>query len=173
MNKKSSGFTLIEILIAALISLILLAALFLIFFTGNSSWQMGNVRIELQQDLRRAMDWTSDELRQSGSSVISGVPSDGTPYNTITFRIPTGVTGTTISWDPTQIQYSLGGPGGRQLLRTYALDQRVLANNITSFEIRRQPLTSAILEVALEAEKSTPKGILIQLKLDFEVKLRN
>jgi len=174
-KRKSSGFTLIEIMIAMFIFSMLMAALLLILTVGKSSMQVGSARIDLQQELRRSMDWISDELRQAGSSVITGVPADGAPRNTISFQIPDtpSVTEGSIAWEPTVIQYSLGGINGEQLLRTFGAQQTILANNITSFELTRQTLTPAIVEIALQSQKRTVKGHLINLDLDFQIKLRN
>lgn len=173
LKKKTLGFTLIEIMITVFIFLLLVGALFTILITGKTSWQVGNVRIELQQELRKGMDWITEELRQSGSSAISNVPANGTAYPTISFRIPAGVTNGNIVWESDEIQYLLGGLNNRQLLRQVGSEQRVLANNIISLEFSRQSLTSNIVEIALETDKMTVRGHLVELDLDFQVKLRN
>lgn len=173
LDKRDLGFTLVEIMIVVVIFTLLIGTIFTVLATGKTSFQIGNVRIELQQDLRRGMDWITEELRQSGSSTISGVPANGSWYDTITFRIPVGVSGGNIVWETDEIQYLLGGLNNRQLLRKVDSDEKVLANNIISLEFSRQSLSSGIVEIALEAEKETVKGHLVEVDLDFKIKLRN
>ena len=180
-DKKDSGFSLVEIMIAALIFSLLIGVLFTVLTIGKTSFQVGDARIELQQDLRRGMDLITEELPQSGSSqlwtIISGAevafPTDGSPHNTIIFKIPAGVTNGNIVWQTDKIQYFLGG--NKQLRRKVGsvLDPKPLANNIISLEFSRQSSTSNIVEIALQSEKETAKGNIINLDLDFKVKLRN
>ncbi|GAG07732.1 unnamed protein product, partial [marine sediment metagenome] len=68
LDKKDSGFTLVEIMIVVVIFSLLIGTIFIVLATGKTSFQIGNVRMELQQDLRRGMDWITAELRQGGSS---------------------------------------------------------------------------------------------------------
>lgn len=172
-DKNNSGFTFAEVVITTIIFLLLIMALYVVFTTGKSSWQIGNVYIELQQELRKALDWTAEELRQSGSLVISNVPANGNWYNTISFRIPQGVTNGNLIWQVQQIQYLLGGLNGRQLLRQLGTEQKVLANNITSFQVRRQATARNIVEISLQAEKTSTSGHLVRANLSFQIKLRN
>lgn len=173
LDRKNSGFTLIESIITLVIFLILIGAIFTLLTIGRTSWQIGDVHIELQQNLRKGMDWISEELRQGGASTISNVPADGSWYNTITFRKPADVTDGNIVWETEEIQYLLGGLNGRQLLQKVGDEQRVLANNILSFQVRRSPSTPSIVEVSLQSEKRTTRGHLIELNLNFQIKLRN
>lgn len=173
MDKKDLGLTLVEIIITLFILLLLIGAILTVLTTGRISWQIGDVRIELQQELRKGMDWITEELRQGGSSTISDVPADGSWYDTITFRKPEGVIDGNIVWEDEEIQYLLGGLNGRQLLRKVGDEERVLANNILSFQVRRKPLTPDIVEIALQSEKRTIRGHLIELDLNFQLKLRN
>ena len=179
-DKKDSGFTLVEIIITVLIFSLLIGVLFTVLTIGKTSFQIGNVRIELQQDLRRGMDLITEELRQSGSSqlrtIISGAevpfPADGSSHNTIIFRIPAGVTNGNIVWQTDKIQYFLDGD--KQLRRKVGsvLDLESKANNIVSLEFSRQSSSPKIVEIALQSEKETGKRK-INLDLDFKVKLRN
>jgi prepilin-type N-terminal cleavage/methylation domain-containing protein len=211
-DKKDLGFTLVEIIITVLIFSLLIGVLFTVLTTGKASFQIGDARIELQQDLRRGMDSITEELPQSGASYRPqypmesiSVPANGTKYSTITFRIPNdkepfddlngnGVYDAgepfddlngngvyddrdvveamidadgNIEWG-NQITYSLNG---RQLLRNS--DPKPLANNIISLQFSRQSSTPNIVEIALQSEKKTVKGNIINLDLNFQLKLRN
>ena len=180
-DKKDLGFTLVEIMIAVLIFSLLIGVLFTVLTIGKTSFQIGNVRIELQQDLRRGMDLITEELRQSGSSqlqtIISGeeaaFPEDGSSYNTIIFYIPAGVTNGNIVWQTDEIQYLLDENKRLRRKVDSVLDPKPLANNIISLQFSRQSSTPNIVEIALQSEKKTVKGNIINLDLNFQLKLRN
>ena len=164
------GFTLSEILMAVLIFSVLAAACYTIMASSSSSWQVNRYRIEVQQELRKSQDWMVSDLRQSGANTVTDVPADGAWYNTITFRTSTGVTGGAATWSANTIQFSLSGS---QLRRISGSTTRVLAQNITSFQIRRQAATPNLVEVSLQAQKSVPSAAAIAGNLSFKVQLRN
>jgi Tfp pilus assembly protein PilW len=168
------GLTLVEALVTVLIFSIILGATYTVLISGSDSWEVNNVRVELQQELRKAMDWMSQELREAGSASITNVLANGTWYTTITFRTATGVTGGTIDWSTDTIQYVLGGADANQLQRIKAGDPtKIVALNIQSLQFRRQASSSDIVEVALQARKSTPKGNQLNVNSDFKIQLRN
>jgi len=173
LNQNKTGFSLTELMITLVIFTFLIAALYAVLTTGKASWQIGNAAIDVQQELRHSIDWIAEELRQSGSLAISNVPTDGNWRNTISFRLPAGISNGNLVWATQQIQYSLGGLDGRQLLRTSAGQQRVLANNIISFQIRRQAARRNIVEIALQAEKINALGSIVSTDLSFQIILRN
>ncbi|MBU3912429.1 MAG: prepilin-type N-terminal cleavage/methylation domain-containing protein [Candidatus Omnitrophica bacterium] len=172
-EKKDFGFTLVEMMVTVFIFLLLIGALFTVLATGSTSWQIGDVRIELQQELRKGMDWIGGELRQGGTFTIEDVPADGSWYDKITFRKPQDVIDGNVVWENEEIQYLLGGSNDRQLLRKVDDEERILANNIISFQVRRQPTSPEIVEITLQADKRTVKGHIIELDLNFQIKLRN
>jgi prepilin-type N-terminal cleavage/methylation domain-containing protein len=167
------GFSLAEVLVTVVIFSVLMAAVNTILLVGDSSWQTNRVQVELQQDLRKAMDWMKDDLRQTGSSAIDDVPADGEWYTSITFQMVTGVTGGTLTWNSNTTQFVLGGTDSNQLQRIEDSTTKVIAQNIESLEFRRLAAAPDIIEVALEAEKDTVKGVTITSTLDFEIQLRN
>lgn len=173
-NNKMHAFSLIELMIALLISSLIIASMLAVSITGERIWQIGDANIELQQDLRKGEDWIIEELRQGGVSTISDVPADGLWYNnSITFEIPANVINGAIVWQDDSIQYFLGGLGGKQLIRVVGSMQRVLANNIVSFQARRQASTPSIVEIVIRSEKKSTKGDVLQANSNFKVKLRN
>ena len=179
-DKKDLGFTLVEITITVLIFSLLIGVLFTVLTTGKTSFQVGDVHIELQQDLRRGMDSITEELPQSGSSqlwtIIStaevAFPADGSSYNTIIFYIPAGVTNGNIVWQTDKIQYFLDDNKRLRRKVDSVLDPKPLANNIISLQFSRQSSTPNIVEIALQSEKETAKRK-INLDLNFQLKLRN
>ena len=105
-------------------------------------------------------------------STISGVPADGSWYNSITFRVPQTVTDGYLVFGPA-IQYVLGGTNNKQLLRKTGGTEKVIANNIVSFQVRRQYASRRMVEIAIEAEKKSPSNQVITLDADFKIELRN
>ena len=162
-----------EILLTLFIFALIIASIFGVITVGERSWQIGSVRVGLRQELREAMVDMMRDLRQCGYATISGVPANSSWYSAITFSIPEGVVGGKIDWEDDQIQYLLGGADGRQLLRILGAEQRVVANDIISFQVRRISSSAHIVEVLLQAEKTTVKGHLIVTSLNFQAKVRN
>lgn len=168
-----AGFTLLEFIVVASISLFLVGAAITISLAGRKSFEIGDARITLQQELRKAEDWIVDELHQGGQGTVSNVPANGVWYNQIAFRIPSTVIAGRIVWVSSQTQYSLGGAGGKQLLRSGQDGQTVFANDISSFQVRRQASSPYIVEFAFVGEKTTIVGDTINANLNFSVKMRN
>ena len=72
--RRRSGFTLIELMIVAAVSVILLAAVFAVNFRITDLWRSERVRQVLQQNFRFAADTMTTELRQS--AVVVSPPQD-------------------------------------------------------------------------------------------------
>jgi prepilin-type N-terminal cleavage/methylation domain-containing protein len=173
MDRKIFGFTLVELMVTVVIFLLLIGAVVLVFIVGRASWGIAEAHLQVHQELRRGMDWMTEELRQGGASTITNVPADGVWYNTIAFRKPQDVISGNVVWEDNQTQYLRGGLEGRQLLRMLGSEQMVLANDIILFQVRRQQVSPAIVEIALEAQRTTARGNLIDANLNFQLKLRN
>lgn len=169
----NKGFTLVEAMVTMLIFSILAGGLYAMLRAGDSSWQTNRVRVELQQELRKAIEWMKNDLREAGTSSIVDVPADGNWYPTITFKTPSGVSGGTIIWNTDAIQFLIGGTGGTQLLRTSGISSKVIAQSVSSVQFRRQPSSSDVLEIVLQGEKDTAQGSTINYQLDYKIQLRN
>lgn len=178
--KSLTGFTFIEVLAVIIISLIVMAGIFVALSAGRQSWFTGSAQVELQQETRRAMDTMVKELRQCIRATIVGVPNDGFSYPAITFQMPEDIDndGDVIAADGSleqgsQITYLLGGLNGDQILRTSAGFTAVLANKIINLKFKRPLGTLDIMQVSLHAEKNTLQGRLMQSGLRSQVGLRN
>jgi type II secretory pathway pseudopilin PulG len=68
--KKTNSFTLVEIMIVAVIFILVIGGIFTVLAIGRFSWQQTETSIELQQDLRKAMMRLTKELRESGFDSI-------------------------------------------------------------------------------------------------------
>ena len=171
---QDRGFTMTEALVTAVIFSFIAGGIYATMVAGDSSWSHNSIQIELQQELRKAMNRMIDDLQQSGRSAINDVPADGTWYDEITFYKTNGVSGASISWNSDTTNFSLGGTNGEQLLKTEGATTAVVAQDMTSLQIRRLAAAAGIVEVSLEAEKGGLKsGGTVSDSLDFKVTLRN
>lgn len=70
------GFTIIETLIVALTSGILMTGLFYALGTGGFSWSFNAAQIEVQSEVRRAVDWIAKDVRQTVSWNIASTSNN-------------------------------------------------------------------------------------------------
>lgn len=166
------GFTLVEVLMTVVIFAVLFGVCFTILLSGSDSWQVNSTQMQLQQNLRRAMNWIKEDLIEAGQSTITNVPANGSWYNTITFSVPSGVSGNAITWASPSIQFLLGGASSNELQRTSGTTKTV-AQYIQSLQFRRQATSPTIVEVSLQAQKNSVKGTPVTMTKSFKVKLRN
>lgn len=178
--KGRHGFTLVEMMVTVAIFSFILGICYALFICGSDSWEANSTRVELQQELRKAMDWMSQDLRQAGSASIVDVPATGGIFTSITFRKSAGVSGGNHVWDASTTRYFLGGTGGTQLLRQVGSQTAsVIAQNIQSAQFSRQTSASNIVDVSLQAQKTTLRGKTlagktpIQASLTLKINLRN
>lgn len=166
--KGQKGFTLPEVLVTVFIFSIIVGASTTLLLIGMDSWQVNEVKIELQQELRKGMDWIAKDLRQAGSASIVNVPPASTQPD-ITFAVASGVVGSAINWSA-NIQYVINSG---QLQRVQGGTTRLIARNMTLLQFTRGASTPNIVEVTLQAQRNSPRGHPVTDTLDFQVKLRN
>ncbi|MBN1870752.1 MAG: prepilin-type N-terminal cleavage/methylation domain-containing protein [Candidatus Omnitrophica bacterium] len=169
------GYTLIEVLVTVTIFAVLAGAINMVLLVGESSWQTNSVRIELRQELRKAINKMEDELRQTSPVAITAGPTvaNGSTSASITFYLPTGVSGNSITWSANTTQYKLGGTDSNQLQRIEGGNTEVIAQNIQSLTFSRAAATPDIIDVSLVAQKDTIKGIPLTVNFAFGVQMRN
>lgn len=88
-NKFSSGFSLVELLIVILIISVIFGSGFVILSTGKATWFTTDINIQLQENLRQAMERVTAELRQT--QVAQQTILDGAGPNSsdvIRFAVP-------------------------------------------------------------------------------------
>ncbi|MFA5261836.1 MAG: prepilin-type N-terminal cleavage/methylation domain-containing protein [Candidatus Omnitrophota bacterium] len=170
---RASGLTLVEVLVTVAVYSVVIAGAYSVLTSGILTWQVNNVKVELQQDLRKAMDWMMLDLRQAGVSSIDDVPVSNSWSTVITFSIANGVSGGVTTWTSDKIKYYLSGTGNTQLKRQYGAAIRDIAQDITVFQVRRPVSAPNTVEVNLQAQKQTIQGNTVQLNQSFVVKLRN
>jgi prepilin-type N-terminal cleavage/methylation domain-containing protein len=63
-NNKQ-GFSIIELLMALGLTGIVIAAVFMVYYSGTKAWNRAENQVEVQQNLRIAMDVLSTEIRKA------------------------------------------------------------------------------------------------------------
>ena len=175
MTRNNKGFTLVEIIIVAFLFLIISAAIFSVLATGRNSFSAGESQMSVQQACRNSLDAMVKELRQAAALTISDVPANGTNYATITFQIPVSISATGPTWSA-NIQYSLGGLNGKQLIKTQSGNQKILGNNISTVNFSRSAANPNVVNISVTAQKNTFSGFTARqsaITLTSQVRLRN
>jgi Tfp pilus assembly protein PilW len=163
------GFSFAELIVVVLISTFLIGALYTVLATGKNSWEINRDRIEIQQELRKGMDWMRRDLRQAGVTTIVGVPADGTGYTSVVFQTPAGVSNGYVTWSAT-VQYSVNA--GR-LIRTTGGVNRIVAQNFNTLQFRRTAADPFVMEISAQAQKNTPQHGLISMTVSTKERMRN
>ncbi len=175
ISTQFQGFSIAELMVTVVIFTIISTGVYTTFLVGNRSWQANKVKVELQQELRKAMDWMKEDLRQSGTATgVISVAADGAPDTDITFKIAESISGGSIVWSE-EIQYRLGGTNSDQLQRRIVATEEIktIALDIQSLQITRQAATPEMVAIALQAQKNVPGGTALSMNSNFSVRLRN
>lgn len=168
--KAIKGLTLIEVMVSVFILFVVLEGLYLVMTTGHRSWYIADTEVSLQQDLRKALWQITADLYHSGPNQMS-VLADGIVYHNVSFNVSEGITAAgAINWSSNPIAYGLTGS---QIIRTEGGQTKIIANNITGFDLWRMAATSDIVRLNITAQRATVSGQLINASLDSVVLLRN
>ena len=155
--------------VGAIVTIVLFALLGL-WEVAWSSFASAEAQTRVNQELRKGVEFIVGDVTEAGVDTIAGVPADGVWYPSVTFEKPAGVASGELVWSGTAITYALGG---EQLLRTTAGDQRVVANRITSFKVRREAAAPAVLEFLVSSQQTSVNAPTVDGQLHFKVRLRN
>lgn len=78
-RESSAGFTLVEMIVAMVVGLLVLAGLYNLFAAENKSFSVQETTVEMQQNARAAMDMMVTEIQMAGydpaASASSGISS--------------------------------------------------------------------------------------------------
>ena len=132
-KRRTRGFTLIELMIALVISSIVVAGTFYYFTTQEKAFIVQEQITEMQQNARGGMDFIARELRMIGYGVTSGAIITEADSNAITFL------------------GDIDGDGTPETIR-YALDT-------TDLQLTREVDSGGAVEVA---ENITSTGVVFQ-----------
>lgn len=182
--KFMMGFSLVEMMMVILISLLILAAVYMVYLQGTLSWYTTDTNIEVTGNARQAMDAMIKELANSATGYCA-VSTAFSTNDTITFRMPSVGSIGNITWG-NQISYFRGGTANRQLVRTETggFANKILCNNLEDTDsdangiigIRFNKIATAIgtiVTVTLQTRKTSIKGNVLSATLINNVKLRN
>jgi len=167
--KLQSGFTLVETMVSVALFTLLFGASVMTLLAGQDSWQVNTKKSALQDEVRKAESWIENEIIQAGQSTITNVPSDGTWYNTITFKTVAGVSGGNVTWSANTITYSLSS---NQFIRTSGGTTKIIAQNIQSIQFRRLSTTPTLVEINVQGQKTTPRGTIVTASDALKIYLR-
>ena len=175
-RKFFKGFTLVETMVTVLLFAIIIGVVSSVLILGRDSFEVNSIRADLQQSLRNSMNWMTKDLRQTSPASILNI-GVGASASSVQFKIPTYVASGSIVWSDV-ITYSIGGSNSDQLMREGPLTgessssgERIIARNISSLTVAHT--SSSIVNVSLQAQKTTLKNRQITLNLSFQVRLRN
>jgi len=172
---KKRAFTLLEILISFLILSVITAGLFTFLKSGDTIWDSNMAVLDLQQEVRAAMDGMIKEIRLSRTQDIT-INFDGSQ---IQFIIPISIIPPTTTYSDI-IVYRLD-TNTNQILREHPPGTiKVLANNITGLSFccdngatcDSDCTTANIVKVQINANKAV-KNRNYGFSLNAKGRLRN
>lgn len=191
MRLMKKGYTLIEILVVVGILAILSGLVFSMMGSGNLAWNAQNIKLELQQKARIAMEYMVEDLYQTTPNQLS--LANG---NTIViFKVPVIVppdtdiydAGGDITWGAlSNITYSIrySRNAGNQLVRdvidpsSAVMNTKICANNVTALQFSPQPLAPALartVNITITCSRPLRVGATTNVTTDLQsqVTLRN
>ena len=150
---KTTGLTMVELLVTTLIFAFIMAGFYAVLGVGNTTYSMDTNYLDLQQQGRNVLDRIVREVREASSVTITTVSASA---DTLTFSTP----------NETNIHYYRSG---NNLVREYPSGTtKTLATNITYLKFTN---SSKLLTISLKAEKTWFR--LLSFPLIETVRLRN
>jgi len=96
IRTTQGAFTLIEILIVAAISTVLLFAVIMLTTSTQDAYTTVREDTDANFSLRQALNRVSEDLRQSSTEMIE--ITDGYTHDSISLQVPISVEGSTVNW---------------------------------------------------------------------------
>jgi len=162
-----NGFTLLELMVVVLLTSVVMAALFMVLSSGQSTWFEADTQVTVQQELRKALRAMKRDLAMSGAGASKiNVSADG---SSVQFHISQGATADgVVNWSSTPINFSVASG---QLLRTEGASTAVLANNVGPLSFTRD--SSRMLNITITVSKTTKANRNISVTHEESIYLRN
>lgn len=189
MKITGKGFTLIEVVIAAALSTIIIFGVFGILQVSNQALQIIHAKMTLQEGPREALFKMAQEIRQTGwhqidnlGTVVGNVESS----STITFNVPIPDPAVLVAGDygpnyAYHISYTLDADN-HQIIRTATNNitgetkQTILANEVTGLEFSRNTSALGLITIRIDAQRQLPDGRLIPpapIRMSSQAEARN
>lgn len=168
MNKKASdrnffegeqGFTLVEVLFAAVISAMVIGAILGTWVFTYNTWTVETERTNARIELVQALETIRNDLRLSSLTYITFYPANTEPYSAISLpvaeRDANGFfamnSNDEIDWDQTVIYHLVAGAGGTSTLRRTVFDPR----DNTKTDVERYAQLAAVVSAGTGGGGST------------------
>ena len=190
MKTTEQGFTLIEVMIAAALSTIVIFGVFTILLVSNKQLDVINAKMSLQEGPREALFKMAQEIRQTGWHQINNLSAPDAnnieSSSTITFNVPANDAAALVAGDYSpqwaySINYSLD-TNKHQILRTATnvatgqSKQAILANEVTALGFSRNDSALGLITIAVTAQRLLQIGNqvrTIQTSITTQAEARN
>ncbi len=160
--------TLPEVMVVVFIFLFLAGGMAATSNVAQRFWSANRTRIELQQEIRRAVTGITGTLRETGQGGVITL-ADGM----MIFKKPEFISGlkTWPAGEDAEIRFILDA-GTHQLLKTEGGVTRVVASDILVFGCAPSMTEPDLIEIDITAQK-TVSGVPITRQTEFFISLRN
>ena len=190
MKTPEQGFTLIEVVIAAALSTVVIFGVFTILLVSNKQLDVINAKMSLQEGPREALFKMAQEIRQTGWHQINALSapdaSNIESSSTITFNVPANDANALVAGDYSpqwafSISYSLNATT-HQILRTATNTatgqsrQAILANEVSALTFSRNDNAMGLITIAITAQRLLQIGSqvrTIQTSITTQAEARN
>ncbi|MDD5108266.1 MAG: prepilin-type N-terminal cleavage/methylation domain-containing protein [Candidatus Omnitrophica bacterium] len=188
MLNNKRAFTIIEILICAIIGAFIVTALFYILNTGQNINDLSSAKVQAQSQARRVSDWIGQDLRQA---VVWDLANNNPSATHIKFRPVLGwdIAGNTYQLDANYIEYNYNA-AAKILTRNLVNGAGAVLNSWVFNGIVAQPFftrdglgnlinldnsvgTSKKIITLISVSKVSEKGVNFTVSLTAETKIRN
>ena len=95
-TREQSGFTMVEVLIAAAICVVILVTVMTLTVSTRDAYETVSEDTDANFSLRQALNRISDDLRQSSTSIIE--ITEGFEQDRIDVQVPISAEGSTVNW---------------------------------------------------------------------------
>ncbi len=189
---KRQGFTLVEVLMTALITTLIGGALLVVAIAGRRVSDLTNARLTAQTEAQRGLNRLTEDLRMASTSTLNGekgieclvAPNTNSDPLQLQFKrvLPDGLlSGEIIYWRQTKT--SGGGKKGQPTVRNQLMRQppsggsdQVVATGVTVFDFSSvcndAANTSGMAQVRLTAQANSWQGPMTQT-VESQVWIRN
>ena len=183
---RRRGFTLMELLVVAIILTVFIAVLSVAVLQARSVFETTDILVKLQENVRLAVRKMSADLRRTAPGQISitqNIPVAGTDRIVYFLPMDAGgdgnpdytINGTTWSASATTISLDAGGTG--RLLKTVGGDTLILAQNVKSVRFIDSSINSSLyldeVQIVMELEDTSFEGRVHNIVSTSVINMRN